>query len=149
MLGGNGDAEVTCVEDDGVVTFEMQISQAGRERDISLGVDGTLLSIEMTLAETPAAVQRAITIQVGAGALVGVDKISDAGAISYDVVMTTKDGQERAFTVEADGTISSLEVAFAETPPAVQRAITAQVGAGRLRGITRIFDESLQFFLRF
>ena len=144
-LGGNAAAEFTRVEEDGATTFETEITQGGRERDISVGEDGTLLSIEVTPAETPAAVQKAITAQVGAGALVGVDKIFDDGETSYDVVMTTKAGQERAFTVEEDGTVSSLEVALAETPAAVQKTITAQVGTGKLGTVTRIFDESTTY----
>ena len=137
--------EITRVEEDGEITFETEISVGGRARDISVGEDGTLLSIEVTLAETPTAVQKAITAQVGAGKLVGVDKIFDDSEASYDVVMTTKDGQERAFSVEENGTVSSLEVALAETPAAVQKTITAQVGTGKLGTVTRIFDESTTY----
>ncbi len=144
-LGGNTATEITRVEEDGDVTFETAITQGGRERDISVGADGTLLSIEVDLAETPAAVQKTIRAQISTGVLVGVDKIFDDGEASYDVVMTTKAGQERAFTVEENGTLSSAEIALAETPPAVQKAITAEVGAGKLATVTRIFDETTTY----
>jgi hypothetical protein len=140
-LGGSAGPEVMRVEEDGVITFEMEVMQGGHGRDVSVREDGALLRIEVTLAETTAAVQSTIKAQVGAGTLVGVDKIFEDGGTSYEVVMTTKDGQERGFTVEENGTISSLEVALVETPPAVQKTITAQVGAGRLGTVTRVRDE--------
>ena len=144
-LGGSASSEITRVEDDGDVTFETEITQGGRERDISVGADGTLLTIEVNLDEAPSAVQKTIKAQIGTGALVGVDKIFDGGGTSYDVVMTTKGGQERGFTVEENGTLSSAEVAFAETPPAVQKTITAEVGAGKLGTVTRNFDETTTY----
>ncbi|MEO8793298.1 MAG: hypothetical protein ABI464_13310 [Chthoniobacteraceae bacterium] len=145
QAGSAPPAEIKRVEEDGEVSFEMAITAGGRERDIVVGEDGSLWSVEVTLAETPAAIQKAVKAQVGAGTLVSVDKIFDEGETSYDVVMTAKDGKERAFTVEGNGTISSLEVALAETPAAVQKTVTGQVGAGKLDGIARIFAETTSY----
>ncbi len=145
QVGNAVPAEAERVEEDGDVTFDVEITVGGRERDITVAEDGSLLSIEVSFAETPVAVQKAVRAQVGTGALVSVDKIFDGSDTSYDVVMTTKDGQERAFTVEENGTVSSLEVGLAETTPAVQKAITAQVGTGKLATITRIFDEATSY----
>ncbi len=138
-------AEAERVEEDGDVTFDVEIAVGGNERDITVAEDGTLLSIEMDFSETTAAVQKAVRAQIATGKLVSVDKTFDGAETSYDVVMTTKDGQERAFTAEENGTISSLEVGLAETPPAVQKTIAAQLGAGQPGTITRIFDEATTY----
>ena len=139
---GNGRlGEIERVEEDGEVSFEAVITKDGRERDITVGEDGSLWSLEVTLAETPAAVQKTVKAQVGAGQIVSIDKTFDFGEVAYEVTMTAKDGQERAFTVQENGTLSSIEVALAETPAAVQKTITGQVGAGKLDGITKFFDE--------
>jgi uncharacterized membrane protein YkoI len=142
-------AEAERVEDDGEVTFDAEIFAGNRARDISVAEDGALLSIEVDFSEMPAAVQRTVRAQIGAGRFVSADKIFDGADSSYDVLMTTPGGQERAFTVEENGAVSSLEVGLAETPPAVQKTVAAQVGAGRLGTIARIFDETTSYDVDF
>jgi hypothetical protein len=137
--------EIERVEEDGEVSYETAITTGGRERDIAVGENGNLLSIEVALTETPAAVQKTVKAQVGAGKPVSVDKTFDEGEVSYDATMMTRDGQERVFTVEENGTISSTEVALAETPAAVQKMITSQVGAGKLGSIMKVFDEGVSY----
>jgi uncharacterized membrane protein YkoI len=145
QAGGGMPGEIVRVEDGGEVSYETEITTDGRKRDIAVGEGGSLLSIEVSLAETPAAVQKTVKAAVGAGTLVSVDRTFDEGQASYEVTMTTKDGQERAFSVEENGTISSMEVALAETPAGVQKTVIAQVGAGKLGSITRISDEGITY----
>jgi VIT1/CCC1 family predicted Fe2+/Mn2+ transporter len=55
--------------------------------------------------------------------------------------MTTKDGQEREFTLDEDGTLARVEMGVGETPPAVQKTVAAQVGAGKLESIAKVIDD--------
>ncbi|HSU53989.1 MAG TPA: hypothetical protein VLT36_08035 [Candidatus Dormibacteraeota bacterium] len=55
--------------------------------------------------------------------------------------LTTKAGQERYFTVSADGTLTAVEVGLEETPPEVQKTIKAQVGAGKLENIEKTIED--------
>ena len=141
QLGGGKLGAISREEEDGDVNFEVEMTtRDGQERSFTVDQDGTLASIEVTLAETPAAVQKTVTVQVGAGKLEGIDKTFDDGEVGYEVVMTTKDGRERSFTVDQDGTLTSIEVTLAETPATVQKTVTTQVGAGKLESIEKTFD---------
>src|SRR5689334_48142 len=55
QLGG-----ILRVLDDGEVTYEVEMSKAGRTRGITLDAAGVLVEEEVFLAELPAAVQKAI-----------------------------------------------------------------------------------------
>jgi len=144
-LGGTDAADFERVEVEGEVSYDGEITASGRKREISFGEDGTLLSIELAFNETPPAVQKTVRAVIGAGGLVSIYRTFDGGETGYDVTMTGKDGQERAFTVEENGTVSSTEVALAETPAAVQKTVTGQVGAGKLGTITKYSDEGITY----
>jgi uncharacterized membrane protein YkoI len=123
-------------------TYDIELTtKGGQERDFTVDEDGTLLSVGVTLSETPAAVQKVINLRVGTGKLENIDKAFDDGEVSYDVEMTTKDGQERDFTVDEDGTLLSMGVTLSETPAAVQKAIQMQMREGKLKSIDKMFDD--------
>src|SRR6266446_4726515 len=135
-VAGTGKAgAIERVEEDGEVSYEAEITTDGRKRDITVGADGNLQHLEVTLEETPAAVQKTVSALVGAGRIVTIDKIIDDGEATYDVAIKTTTGQDRVFTVEENGTVTSVEVAFAETPAAVQKTVRTQLGAGKLVSI--------------
>lgn len=75
------------------------------------------------LSETPSAVQVAIKSQIGDGKLGGIDRTNEAGETTFDVSYTAKSGEEQGFTVADDGTVLSVEVKLADTPPPVEAAI--------------------------
>src|SRR5205823_5431111 len=128
--------------DEGEVGYEVVMaSTEGRELSFTVDQDGTLTSIEVTLAETPAAVQKTVTAQVGAGKIESIEKTFDEGEVGYEVVMATKEGRELSFTVDQDGTLTSIEVTLAVTPHDAHPTVTAQVGAGKLESIEKTFDE--------
>jgi len=127
--------------DDGKMTYLAGIAfPDNTERDFTFAEDGTLASQEVNLRELPPAVQTAITTQVGKGKLEGIDKAFDDGTITYEATMTNPAGQDRAFTVAEDGTMVSQEVSLTELPPAVQGAVTAELGKNKLEGIDKTFD---------
>jgi len=127
--------------DDGETTYLAGITTAdGDERDFILAEDGTLVSAEVSLSELSTAIQTTVNNHVGQGKLEGIDKTFDDGEISYEATMTNPAGQERNFTIADDGTLESEEVSLADLPPAVQAAINAQLGQGKLDGIDETFD---------
>jgi len=95
----------------------------------------------MDLSATPAAVQKAITAQAGDGTVDQIERITDQGVTSFDVEMTTKDGLGRDFTVAPDGGLKSLEISLGDAPTAVQKAVTAQVGKGKLDLLEKVMND--------
>jgi uncharacterized membrane protein YkoI len=126
--------------DDSEVTYDIELAaKDGREKDFTIADDGTLLSAEVMLNETPSAVQKTIASQLSGGTLESIDKNFDDDGISYDVEMTAKDGREKDFTVAADGSLSSVQMTLEETPRPVQRTIKNQIGDGKILEIDRSF----------
>ena len=96
----------------------------------------------VALAETPPAVQKTITAQIGAGNLGEIDRATEGGEFTFDINFTTKTGDERDFTVANDGTLLSVEVVLEDTPAAVQKTIQAQASGWKLEGIDKNLDEA-------
>ena len=118
----------------------------GQERDFTLDEDGTLLSVEVALAETSAAAQKSIQTLMRQGELESIDKNLDDSEISYDVELTANDGRDKNFTIADDGTLLSEEVLSTETPDAVQKTIAAQLRGGKLESIGKNFtDDGINF----
>jgi len=126
---------------DGETVYDVGLTaKDGQQRDFTVAEDGTLLSTEVTLAETPAAVQKTIQAQAEGWGLESIDKNLDDSDISYDI-QVIKDGREKTFTVDEDGTLLSMEIELAEAPAAVQETIQAQAGGGKVKSIDQMFDD--------
>jgi hypothetical protein len=129
------------VVDGDETNYDVELTaQDGQARDFAVAGDGTLLSVEVTLRETPAAVQKTITAQLNGGTLDSIDKNLD-DELSFDVALITKDGRNKRFNVTAKGDVASSEVTLAETPPAVQKTIKQEIGEGKIIRIDRSFVE--------
>src|SRR5678816_3050924 len=83
QLGTAKLGEIERVEEDGDVTYEITLTKEGGERDLTVAEDGTLLSIEVTLEETPLPVQKAIKTQVAQGTLDNIEKTFEDGDVTY------------------------------------------------------------------
>jgi hypothetical protein len=128
-------------DENGTTTFDATFTaKTGGEHGFTVASDGTLLSVEVGQADTPPAVQKTIQAQAAGWDVEGIDKIVTDATPSFDVEII-KDGVERSFTVADDGTLSSIEVALADTPAAVQKTILAQTG-WQVDGIDKSTDES-------
>ncbi|HTV43147.1 MAG TPA: hypothetical protein VMF08_21460 [Candidatus Sulfotelmatobacter sp.] len=138
--GKMGDITKSAEDLDTVYDVELT-AQNGFARDFTVAQDGTLLCTEVTLAETPAAVRQTIQSELNGSGPDSIDKNLDGGDISYDVEGPGANGKEIDFTVDEDGTLSSREVALAETPDAVQKAIAGQMNGGKVETIDENFDE--------
>jgi uncharacterized membrane protein YkoI len=99
-------------------------------------------SSQVALPQTPPAVQKAIATRIADGALEEIDQSIEDGETLFDVSFITKAGAEQGFTLADDGTLLSVEVELAATPPAVQKAISAEAPGWNLEGIDQSMDDT-------
>jgi len=146
QIGGGKMGEIDKTLDAGETVFDVELTASNDvERDFSVAEDGTLLSVEVPLAEMPAPAQGAIKTLVGDGTLESIDQNLDDLETNYDVEFTNKTGLEKSFTIADDGTILSAEVDLSETPDAVQKEIAAQLNGGKVESIDECFDDETNF----
>ena len=123
--------------DDTEITYDVDVSKDGREKTFTVADDGDLLSEEVTLTETPAAVQKSIQAQIAGGQVKSVDETFDEDGTGFDVTATAKDGGEKSFCVDTNGTLFSEEVSLEKMRPGVRRAITETIGDGKVLRIDK------------
>jgi uncharacterized membrane protein YkoI len=139
-----GDAKITSVEktaDDGEIGYDVVMTtKDGSERDLSVGEDGKLVSLEVTLADAPAAVQAEIATEAPAAKVVNIDKnFDDEDGTTYDVTVKPKNAREWDFTLSEAGVLVSREVFLNQAPPAIRQAIQEQIGDGVVVRIDHVF----------
>ena len=126
--------------EDGEAIYDVEMTKEGKVRDFSVSENGELLTIEVFLAEAPAAVQKTIETKIGKGHLEDIYKATEDGGTSYDVEMT-REGKTRSFTVSEKGEITDEQVFINELPPVVRKAVQKQSGGGSVGEITKSKDE--------
>jgi uncharacterized membrane protein YkoI len=141
VAGGKMDGITKYAEDLDTVYDVDLTAKNGLKRDFTVAQDGTLLSVEVTLAETPAAVRETIKTVLNGSGPDSIDKNLDDAGISYDIEGPGDDGKAIDFTVDDDGTVSSREVTLDEIPDAVQKTIVAQLNGGKVKTIDENFDD--------
>jgi len=143
QVGDGTLGEIDKVLNDGETAYDVELTaKDGSEHDFTVDEDGTLLSIEVALADTPALVQKAIQTLMSQGEVAGIDKNLDDSDVTYDIELTAKDGREKDYTLADDGTLLSENVALNETPDVVQKTITARLAGGKLESIDKNFYEN-------
>jgi uncharacterized membrane protein YkoI len=132
--------------ENGEITFDVDWTEkTGEKRAFTVAEDGTLLSVQVELSQTPAEVQKAIQTESGGSPLKCLEKdVEDPDDISYDVLVA-KDGRERWFTLDEDGTLLSKEITLGETPPPVQEAVRKKAAGNPVERIEEIFDAEITF----
>ena len=138
-----GNGKLACIEasvESGEMFYSIEMKKNGKDRSFVVEHDGTLNRIDVLLAETPAEVQAGIQAQLGNGVLVEIDKILGEDEPTYDIEMT-KDGKDRSFSVDAQGTLYSTEVFLQEIPEDIRKVIQTRVGSGRLGDIYKLTED--------
>jgi hypothetical protein len=138
--------EIERGEEEGQTTYAVAFTKEGQEHNFTVIEDGTLLSIEVNLADTPAAVQATIRAQVRDGKIDSVERNFEDNEIRYEIEFTRQDGKERFFSVAADGKLNLVEVAFEEVPAAARKTIEANVGNGKLGNLYKMFERGAVSF---
>lgn len=116
-------------------TYNVRMTgQDGVARSFSLLPTGVLKSREMFLAETPLPVQNTIKELSKQAKLDEIEQFTLNESTVYNVTLI-RGGASRDCSIAADGKIQSMEMGLAEVPVNVQKAITAQVGTGKIESI--------------
>jgi len=127
--------------DDTEVSYDIEVSKDGGDRTFTVADNGDLLSAEVNLADTPAAVQATVKAQVGGGSLGSIDENFDPAGNSYDVEMVTKAGGRSAFTVGVGGVVLSQEVVLGQIPAPVLKTIQTEISGGTILRIDKSLVE--------
>ncbi|HVU37998.1 MAG TPA: hypothetical protein VHC95_06655 [Opitutales bacterium] len=126
------------VDDEGVI-FAAEITKPdGSSRDLLVTNNGTLLSLEMTLAEITGPAQAAIKTQAGKNTITTIDKTFDDDQIAYAVTLATPAG-EKNFTISDEGQLQRLDVLPGETPAIINAAIKKQAGSEKITLVEKVF----------
>jgi uncharacterized membrane protein YkoI len=94
--------------EDGANTYTATVNTNGKDHDQTFGEDGNLLSKEVTLAETPPAVQATITSTIGDGKVTEIDMAFN-GPRHYYEVDGQKGGQDISFSVGPKGKFLGMD----------------------------------------
>ena len=89
----------------------------------------------VALADTPAAVQKAISAHVADGRVDAIDQVPQNGEIVFEVDFTSSTGGDHDFTVAEDGTLLSLGLELADLPANLKRAIQSEANGAEITGI--------------
>jgi len=92
------------------------------------------------MKDTPKPVQKAVLLWLAGGSLDSIDQVQEKGRVTYEVDFTSKDDKDRDFTVAANGTLLSMEIALVDAPAAVQKSIKTETGTGTLDSIEKNLD---------
>jgi uncharacterized membrane protein YkoI len=140
QIAGGTMGDITKSTDDEETVYDVDLTaKDGSDRDFSVAQDGTLLNVELPLAETPDAVRKAVQAELST--VDTIDKNLADSEISYDIKGTGTDGTEKDFTVADDGSILSREIDLTNTPDAVQKSIAAQLAGSKIASIDENFDD--------
>jgi uncharacterized membrane protein YkoI len=143
-VGGGKVGEIDRDEEDGEVSYVVEIVKGDDARDMMVSEEGKLLEWEVDLEEVPAVAQTTIKKVVGNGTIDSIDKTSEEdGSISYEVEMTSKAGKDRFLTVTADGKLVRLELGLEEAPAAVRKTIESQSAKAKVESVYRIFENDV------
>ena len=127
--------------DDGEVSYEVDFTtKADAERSFTVGADGRLQRVQVTLAEVSAAVRKTIEAQAGESKPGDIFKTFEDGDIFYDVEMT-RAGKDRDFSVAANGRLASQEVFLSELPAPARKTVKEKIGDGKILRIDEVFEK--------
>jgi uncharacterized membrane protein YkoI len=101
---------VTRTFDTGDTLYDVDVSKSGKTRTLTFDTAGTLLSTEesATLAEVPALVKTQIQTLSNGGKVVGISKVTEDGAVSFDVDVR-RQGKVESHAIAEDGALITAE----------------------------------------
>src|SRR5205814_249576 len=117
QVGRQGvDGIFKCI-DDGEVTYEVEMTKAGKTRTFTLDTSGKLLEMQMFLEELPAVMQKALQREIRSGTCEEIYKTTEDDGVNYDATIT-RDGKSHSLTFESKGSLvyEAEPVQFIETP---------------------------------
>ena len=134
-LGDAQMGEILRTAEDGVVTYDVEMTKAGRTRSFTVNPSGDVLDEEVFLHELSGAVRKSIHAHLGRGGKVDeITRVTDEGETTYEVQFT-RQGKPRDFTLSKTGRLLEMEMFLPELSPAVQRAVQKAAGQGTIGDI--------------
>jgi len=113
------------------------LSKSGTEGGFTVTDTGAVDSVEITIEDAPAAVQKTVRSDCAGCELNSIDRNAD-GTFDIDILRA---GVDQSFTVADDGTILSVSVAMADVPSTVQATIQSQAAGWQVSEIDKNMDE--------
>ena len=144
QIGGSQLLDIFWTDEDGEISYEIEYQKGPLKREMSVAPDGRLLSLQVELAETPAAVQKTINTQAAGGKVGEIYRVEEDGEQLF-AAEVTRDGRKRSFAVALDGKFLSEGIELPDAPAPVQKTIKTELGSGRVTEIDR-FDEGGETF---
>lgn len=125
QLNGATPSRIERTDDGEETAYDVTEEVARRPRTWSFSEDGTLLAVEVSFPELPAAAQKAVQERLGSHRLIHIIKSDEDGATYYETTFV-RGGLKHALTVLADGKLISAQIPPGEAPSAVQKALREQ-----------------------
>jgi uncharacterized membrane protein YkoI len=98
--------DITKIFEEDRIVFNVEVVKAGTTRDYSIDASGKLVSAQITLADVPEVMQKAIKDKLGTARLTHIERtIEPDGKVVYQVE-GWRDKKRVEFTVPADGAVS-------------------------------------------
>jgi hypothetical protein len=114
----------------------------GGSKTFTIADDGTLVSTEVSLDETPPAVHAEILKHAAGSTVKSInDDFDPENGDTYDVTAIGANGAASGFTVGAAGQLLSVEVTLDQVPNPVRKTIENQIGNGKILGIDKSLVE--------
>ncbi len=127
---GRGPPEsITKANDDGEISYDVEFTKDGKERDFTLDSKGEVLQERMFLDELPESVRNAIQKQAAGSKSGEIYKTTDEGEAYFEVEFE-RNGKSRTVGFNPKGTIAYQDesVSFSEVPEAARNAAKAKLG---------------------
>jgi uncharacterized membrane protein YkoI len=93
-------------KEDGKVQYEVETKVNGKSRDLMIGTDGKIISVEVetALEAIPAPAREAILKKAAGSKIKIVETITTGSQVSYEAAILGKNGKAKEFQVNPDGT---------------------------------------------
>ncbi len=137
-----GDGRLMDIErtmENGRPVFEGEFRRDGVTRGFTLAADGMLISKQVFEKELPSAVAQTLRAQLADAQLGEIYWTNDDGDPAYAVEFT-RGGAKRSLTIAPDGWLSAREIAVADLPNEVRRAVEAELKGATPTHVERTDD---------
>ena len=141
-------SSITKIFDGQELTYEIEVAKGTQDLSFSLTELGIVLSSEEPIAfeKLSAPVQKTIRGEIGHAKIDQINKVVEDGEISYDIEAKKQNGKVLELSVDMDGDLISMEVAFNQLPKAVQDAVRQKASESKIENISKSTEGADVFY---
>jgi uncharacterized membrane protein YkoI len=142
-IGRGAPQSITKANEDGELSYEVEFTREGKDRDFTLDSKGELVQERMFLEELPEAVRAAVNKEAASSKCGEIYTTVDEGEIYYEAEFDMN-GKTRTVGFDRKGAIAYQEetVPFTEVPPAARDAAKARLGGAIPCEVTKHTEEN-------